>query len=685
MQHLAAAKIDYKKELNAEQYAVVSGGDGPCLVLAGAGSGKTRTIVYRVAYLIEHGVRPEEILLLTFTNKAAAEMMSRIAELTGGDSHARFARGQSPWGGTFHSIANRILRAYGTQIGFTPNFTILDQEDSRDLVKACIRELGYDNKTRRFPSASVIQSVLSYARNAMRPLDETVERKHPGLSKTLEEIGRVAELYMRKKRQANAMDFDDMLEHLSELLTREPMIRAALSRRFRYVLVDEYQDTNRLQAAIVRQLASHHNNVLVVGDDAQSIYSFRAAEIRNILDFSRDFPGAKTFRLETNYRSTPEILNLANEVIAKNTEQFPKELRSVRPPAVKPMVAPAASTGREAEYVADRIAELLESGVPAKEIAVLFRAAHHSQALEFELMKRNLAYDYRGGIRFFERAHVKDALALLRVSANIVDEAAWLRLLRIQTGIGDVSAAKVFGLIRAEGSLAKVIQAPIEMAVSNKAAAGWRDLRALLEDAVAAEGRAASLVRAVLDSAYVEYLENEYPDARERLDDLEELARFAEGYEAVGDFLAEIALDDAKASGRNAGKINGVVLSTIHQAKGLEWEAVFIIHLNDAGFPNRRAAAEDGGLEEERRLFYVAVTRAKKHLTLSYPATVARDSFELAGPSMFLEEIDQSSLDRSLVDGAAGGTDDWPVYEEPAIQAGDEFAAIAKRMKNVRK
>ncbi|MEK9152372.1 MAG: ATP-dependent helicase [Patescibacteria group bacterium] len=679
MPPFAAARIDYKKELNAEQYAVVSGGDGPCLVLAGAGSGKTRTIVYRVAYLIEHGVRPDEILLLTFTNKAAAEMMSRIAVILGAKA------GINVWGGTFHSIANRILRAYGTNVGFTPNFTILDQEDSRDLIKTSIRELGFDAKARRFPSAAVIQSVLSYARNAMRPLDETVERKHPGLSKLADEIGRVAEMYMRKKRQANAMDFDDLLEHLSDLLAREPLIRAALSERFRYVLVDEYQDTNRLQAAIVRQLASHHKNVLVVGDDAQSIYSFRAAEIRNILDFSRDFPGAKTFRLETNYRSTPEILTLANEVIAKNTEQFSKELRAVLPSSVKPVLAPSASTGREAEYVADKIAGLIEDGVPPKEIAVLFRAAHHSQALEFELMKRDLAYDYRGGIRFFERAHVKDALALLRVAANIVDEAAWLRLLRIQTGIGDVSAGKVFTLIRAQGSLAKAVQAPIETVLSNKAAAGWRDLRALLEDALAAEGRAASLVRAVLDSSYVEYLENEYPDARERVDDLEELARFAEGYQNVGEFLAELTLDDAKVNGRNAGKINSVVLSTIHQAKGLEWEAVFIIHLNDAGFPNRRAATEDGGLEEERRLFYVAVTRAKKHLTLSYPATVARDSFELAGPSMFLEEIDPSSLDRSLVDGAVGVTDDWPVYEEPAVESGGEFAAIAKRMKNIRK
>lgn len=671
--------IDYAAELNEEQLAVVRGGDGPCLVLAGAGSGKTRTIVYRVAYLIESGVRPEDILLLTFTNKAADEMMARISSLLGGRG------GGAVFGGTFHSVANRLLRAYGSALGYAPNFTILDQDDGKALIKTAIRECGIDAGPKKFPSPSIIQEIQSYARNAMRPVSEVAGRKYPGLERHADNIGRVLDLYKSKKKAANAMDFDDLLEKFHELLAADPALGERIRSRFRHIMVDEYQDTNRLQAAIVKLLTGAERNVLVVGDDAQSIYSFRAADIRNILEFTRDYPEAKIFRLETNYRSTPEILALANDVIAQNTNQYPKELKSVRAPFQKPLVAPAASAASEAAFVARKIGDLVAQGVRPEEIAVLFRATFHSQALEFELMKRGLSYDYRGGLKFFDRAHVKDALALLRIACNFADEAAWMRLLGIQAGIGETTAAKIFAMMRESGSLARALVTPVEAAIGNRAAGGWRDMRLMLESLHRSGVRPDEVLRkAVIESPYADYLEREYPNYRERLDDLEQLANFAAGYDSVAEFLAEVTLNDSLAAGRGRSFGPKIVLSTVHQAKGLEWDSVFVIHLTDAGFPNKRAAFEDGGLEEERRLFYVAVTRARRHLFLSYPALAGFGGGELAGPSMFLSEAHPATLDRSLCEPGLDGAD--PGYDEPAVvvDADDPFGAIKARMRGVR-
>lgn len=699
------SSIDYKQELNAEQLAVVCHVGGPCVVLAGAGSGKTRTIVYRVAWLIEHGVRPESILLLTFTNKAAGEMMSRIRELT--HITAVSASPNSVLGGTFHSVANRLLRFYADYIGFTTHFSILDEDDSRALLKACMKQLGIDPKAKRFPSPAVIGQMLSYSRSAMVSLSDAVDKLHPKFETLLPDLSRIADAYANKKRQSSAMDFDDLLVHFYDLLRREPTILELLRNRFQHILVDEYQDTNALQAAIVRLLAGEKGNIIAVGDDAQSIYSFRAAEVRNILDFRKHFIDAKIYRLETNYRSTPEILDLANDIISRNVNQFTKNLKSVKKALSKPVVAPQPSAAREAEFIADKIEDLLEKGTKPEEIAVLFRATFHSQALEFELMKRNLQYDYRGGMRFFERAHVKDALAFLRISLNVGDESAWLRLLGIQVGIGEVSAMKVFSIVRSTGSLANAIAAPVDEMVGPKVAKGWDDLRASLEGMRAAGDKPAEQVKAVLDSPYVDYLEAEFPNYAERVDDLEQLALFAEQYATVSDFLADITLDTGSWTTRGQQQrdsMKKIVLSTIHQAKGLEWDAVFLIHLTDSSFPNRKALMEEGGLEEERRLFYVAVTRARKHLYLSYPATGGYDSFSMESPSLFLQEIDPNCLDRSLVketawgglvmrppasakgaltDGGQGGF----VDDDPVVQVGedDPMGQVAQRMQKVNK
>ncbi|HJV33385.1 MAG TPA: UvrD-helicase domain-containing protein [Patescibacteria group bacterium] len=631
--------IDYDAELNGEQLDVVKNGDGPCLVLAGAGSGKTRTIVYRVAYLIEKGVAPGEILLLTFTNKAAKEMLERVSSLIGAEPGRM-------WGGTFHHVCHRILRERGVRVGLREGFTILDAEDARDLMKSCVREAGVDTKAKRFPSPAVLLSLASYSVNAGMPVADVVEAKHPSFRDILPSIEEVVSAYLRKKRASNAVDFDDLLSLAARLLREDADTRERYARQFRYILVDEYQDTNRLQAEIVRLLASVHGNVLVVGDDAQSIYSFRGADIRNILEFPRIFPGAKTFRLETNYRSTPEILDLANDIIGRNANQFPKDLKSVKPPFAKPSLVNAASGAQEAEFIAQRMLELRDEGVAFDNMAALFRATFHSQALEFELMKRGIPYDYRGGAKFFDRAHIKDAISFLKIMVNKDDEVAWMRVLSLQVGIGPVAAMKLFERVRAashEDDIGPELVAGLPARISG----GWKRFVEVYDALRDARPSPSSMLRAVADSDYKAYLENEYPDYRDRLEDLEQLAGFAESYPDAAAFLSDAALrDDIASAGKNARILSAeddsegkVVLSTIHQAKGLEWDAVFVIHMTQGAFPNKRALLDDGGIEEERRLFYVACTRARRDLCLSYPLSVGYDAFSFEPKSEFLEEI----------------------------------------------
>jgi DNA helicase II / ATP-dependent DNA helicase PcrA len=645
--------IDYKQELNAEQLKVVQNGDGPCLVLAGAGSGKTRTITYRVAYLIEQGVDPKNILLVTFTNKAAREMIGRVQQLTSG-------KVKLPWSGTFHHVAYRILKKYSPLLGYKNNFSILDSADSTDLFKLCLKQEGIDRKQRRFPSAKVVQSIISYARNAEATIVQVLDLKHPKWLDLAEVIGRIAEDYRKRKLSANAMDFDDLLVNLHLLLLKSAKVRDRYASQFEHVLVDEYQDTNTVQASIIKLFASKHKNILVVGDDAQSIYSFRAADIRNILDFSgsssgRGYPDAQVFKLERNYRSTPDILNLANNVIANNVKQYEKDLKSMRDVFTKPEVCPFADASEEAEFVAERILELRDEGVPLTEMSVLFRAAFHSQALEMELMKRDIPYDYRGGVRFFERAHVKDVLAYLRIYNNKEDVIAWSRVLNMQSGIGPVSVEKLMQAINLADTTDELEQ--LGSLLSSRGQLGWNDFLQIWGKVKKADGTPSGLIKAVIDSKYAEYLEYEYQDYRERLQDLEQLALFAEKQIDLPRFLAEASMQESynTAQARSAaGEAEKMVLSTVHQAKGLEWEAVFILNLSAGQFPNDRATKEVDGIEEERRLFYVALTRAKKYLYLTYPLSGSFTGFA-QGPSMFLEEINQD-----LVSGGGfGGGTNW--------------------------
>lgn len=635
-------RIDYAKELNQEQLDVVLGGDGPCLVLAGAGSGKTRTLTYRVAYLLEHGLDPSSILLLTFTNKAAREMRSRVESLLGTD-----ARGI--WGGTFHSIANRILRAFAPLIGYTPGFSILDQEDARDLVKAILKDLKIDPKARRFPSAAVVQDVISYARNVQQPIDTVVGWKHPNFVPFIAEIESIAAQYQLRKKSANAMDFDDLLTSLASLL-EDAVHGPNIAGPFKYVLVDEFQDTNAIQARIVAGFAKAHQNILVVGDDAQSIYAFRGADVKNILSFPNRWQGTNIFKLLTNYRSTPQILEVANASLSHNTEQFQKELIAVHTKGDKPKLIPCASAAQEAQYVAEQILALRHEGTALRNIAVLFRSSAHSQALEFELMRRDIPYEYRGGQKFFERAHIKDVVCFLRVAHNPQDEVAWMRVLGLQTGIGDASASAIASQAKVATDFGRILLPETALLVPKRAQEGWREFQRIACEMVETGKTPATMIRAVTSSTYRDYLEREYPNWRERLEDLEQLALFAENYQEVGPFLNDIALYDDVVAGRDA-KTNApndderMILSTIHQAKGLEWDTVFILHLAEGSFPSRRAVAEDD-MEEERRLFYVAVTRARKHLFLTYPMTTGYDTLQFNQPSTFIEEISPRLFDR---------------------------------------
>ncbi|MFA5211294.1 MAG: ATP-dependent helicase [Patescibacteria group bacterium] len=622
--------IDFAKELNKEQLEIIQNGDGYSLVLAGAGSGKTRVITYRVAYLLEKGVKPENILLLTFTNKAADEMTQRIVKLNALEK-------KMPWAGTFHHIAYKILLKYSTLIGYQNNFSILDSEDSRDLIKFCLKTENIKSTYKKFPAPKVLQSIFSYAKNSNSTVENILEKNYPNYLDFKEDIVSVFALYDQKKKIANVMDFDDLLTNLYLLLLTKKEIKNKLAEQFHYILVDEYQDTNKIQALIIEELSSIHKNLLVVGDDAQSIYSFRAAEIKNILDFEEK-KQAKVFKLETNYRSTPEILDLANDVIKNNNYQYEKKLVSVQNFFTRPELTAFANNEEEAEFISSRILEFVEEGISPDKIAVLFRAAFHSQALEMELSRRNIVYDFRGGVRFFERAHVKDVLAFLKILNNKNDETAWQRILNMQSGIGPAGATKIIDFIQKQDSIK---YEDVKNLLGAKAGLGWTDFWEIFEKIKdVSKNQPTILIKNILQSNYQNYLESEYEDYRERNEDLKQMAFFAEKYNSLEEFLAEATLQESYNREQNSDVItkkDKIILSTIHQAKGLEWDVVFIIGLAQGMFPSDRIK-NFSELEEERRLFYVSITRAKKYLYLTYPA-VNSVFASMSGPSIFLQEL----------------------------------------------
>ncbi|HEY8849174.1 MAG TPA: ATP-dependent helicase, partial [Thermoanaerobaculia bacterium] len=433
-------RVRYEEELNAEQLDVVMAGDGPLLVIAGAGSGKTRALTYRVSRLIEDGIDPQEILLLTFTNKAAREMLSRVEQLVTVDT-------RRIWGGTFHSVGNRLLRRYAEAIGYRSNFTILDAEDAKETMDGAISSLGINTLERRFPKGDVLLDIYSFLINTRTPLELHLEQNYPHFALYKEEMVNVFRRYKDRKREANAMDFDDLLVNWKLLLDDHPEISAALKRRFRSILVDEYQDTNKLQADVVDAMAAERRNVMVVGDDAQSIYSFRGASFENIITFPMRFSDTVIYRLETNYRSTPQILRLANQTISNNRFQFQKELRAVRGEGPEPAVVGVDDVFEQAAFVAQRILELRDEGEKLSDIAVLYRSHYQSLELQMELTRRLIPYEIRSGVRFFEQAHIKDVMAYLKIMTNPRDELSWKRVLKLYPKVGEKTAAEVWSKI----------------------------------------------------------------------------------------------------------------------------------------------------------------------------------------------------------------------------------------------
>ena len=648
-------RIDYARELNVQQYAAVTAEPGPALVIAGAGAGKTRTLTYRVAWLIENGIAPDRILLLTFTNKAAKEMMRRVSDLLGNDV-------SNLWGGTFHSVGNRILRKHAAVLGWRPDFTILDREDAKDLLQACVDESGIDVKETRFPKPDVLSDIFSMALNTGRSIAETLAQDYDHFAPLAAKIEDIAVRYRARKQSTNGMDFDDLLTQWLAVLRDFPDLRDFYQRRFQFILVDEYQDTNSLQGELIDRLAAVHKNVMVVGDDAQSIYAWRGANFKNILQFPQRYYGCQTFKIEVNYRSTPEILAFANAAIAPNIHQFQKALAPARPSGLKPVVVACMDAGEQASFVAQRALELRDEGIPLNEMAVLYRSHFHALELQFELTRRNIPFSITSGIRFFEQAHVKDVAAYLKLVHNPQDEISFKRLARMMPGVGGKSADKLWQKFSSEfrvprSELATVSAQPetqnlaialarCASAVPKKTTVAWAQFTATIAQLCAPELRAKTdaMIRLVLEAGYEDYLKATFTNFRNRLEDLEQLAAFSRQFPTVEDFLTQLALltnveaEDDKPREDDHEKIR---LSSIHQAKGLEFRVVFVIMLCDGLFPSSRSIDSAEGEEEERRLFYVAVTRAKDELYLSHPLMrfIQGGGDAMQQPSRFLADI----------------------------------------------
>ena len=621
------SSLDYSSVLNDQQYEVVMAGAGPILVIAGAGSGKTHTIVYRLARLVDEGIAPSSILLATFTNKAAKEMLLRASSVIKGDLRSVF-------GGTFHHIGNLILRQYAHLIGFDRNFSIMDREDSSDLIKDCIVQAKVSPKEKNFPKANVIQSILSFSADTETEISNLICRDYSYLIENMSVIKKIDELYKKRKKELNIMDFSDLLSNTSLLLEENQEVLEVFQNRFKYVLVDEYQDTNKIQARIIDLLSGKWKNLTVVGDDAQSIYSFRGAYFENIVTFPERYPDAKVFKLEENYRSTNPILQLANASIANNTKQYPKNLRSVKQEGSLPVLALCQDVLQQSEFVAQKILEMKDEGISLSDIAILYRAHYHSIELQMELTRRSIPFEIRSGLRFNESRHVKDVISFLRFVNCPTDELAWKRALNLLPGIGNTTAARIWELVRNTDDPLQLDSVQESLTIPKRAKDSWGnfiELTALLKSLCKVPqgtnddtGSPSEMISVVLSKFYRNYIELTFDNVDSRVDDINQLSEFALNYNSVEDFLAELALMgtigiETTAEENNFDEGESVILSTIHQSKGLEWKSVFVLWLTDSRFPSARSLGNEGGEEEERRLFYVSVTRAKDQLFLCQP------------------------------------------------------------------
>lgn len=635
--------------LNPEQQKIVAHQEGPALVIAGAGSGKTRVITHRVAELVRSGVDPSAIMLVTFTNKAAKEMADRVGKnMDQKDMQKALVHG------TFHSIANRFLRRYGMLLHYESNFTILDSRDSQDLIKASIAEcLG--NPGKNFPRASVLQDIFSLAFNQncdelslnaeylLRhfELERLIEEHYPHFYLLREEILKIQATYRQKKRRNNAMDFDDLLENWLDLLLKKHE-RLPWVRHFRFILVDEYQDTNTVQALILDLLAQKHRNLMVVGDDAQSIYSWRGANFQNMLNFPKRY-NAMVYPLEQNYRSTPDILAVANNSINLNKEQFRKELYSILPHLEKPSLHYLYNAEEEAEVIVEKILQLRDQDISLNQMSVLYRNHVQSAILQMILTQHGIPFLVRSGVQFFEQAHMKDILSFLKIVFNPLDEIAWMRVLKMIPGIGNATAQKIFQIFLEQKSVRLTENADLQKKIPKKAQAQWQKtlecFKHLLEEGITPS----QMIATIYEMIYCEHLMVSYENAKQRETDIHYLEEFAGKYQSLERLLNELSLvgptviKDHEAETLQEEEC--LTLSTIHQAKGLEWDVVFLIGLTEGQFPHFRCFEPVERMEEERRLFYVGLTRAKRYLTLTAPiVSSAYGSEGISSRSRFVEE-----------------------------------------------
>ena len=667
---------EWLDELNADQRRAVTHGDGPLLVVAGAGSGKTRTLAYRVAYLLARGVDPGRILLLTFTRRASEEMLKRATSIV--------ERGGAPagrvWGGTFHAIANRLLRLYAKAAGLSPDFTVMDQGDAEDMINVIRHEMGLHRRDKRFPRKSTCLAIYSRCVNSTDALADVLTRHFPWCDAWEAELKVLFQRYTDRKQERHVLDYDDLLLYWAELLSDDAMARQ-VGGRFDWVLVDEYQDTNTVQAKILEGMRRFNSNVMVVGDDAQSIYSFRAATVRNMLDFPKQFPDTTVVTLEQNYRSVTPILETTNRVIAQASERYTKDLWSARAEGRRPQLVMCKDEARQDTYIVERILEHYEQGIPLRQQAVLFRAAYLSASLELELTRRNLPFHKYGGLRFLEAAHIKDLVAFLRVAENPRDEMAWFRILQLLDGVGPATAANAIRHVYENGYTPAALDsftAPGGTVEAFKALAG------LLKD-LSARGRmnpAAQVER--VRTTYDPILRKRFDNAKVRLRDLESLEQIASGYRSRQSFLVDLQLDPPNSTGDLAGPPSKdddwLVLSTIHSAKGCEWDVVYLIHASDGCLPSDMATGTDEDIDEERRLMYVAMTRPRDFLYVTWPLRYYHrwrrfgDRHSYAQPSRFLTEDVRTGMD--TVDLRQGDDEDAESATEPI---GDIRARLRSR------
>ncbi|MEA2499252.1 MAG: ATP-dependent helicase UvrD/PcrA [Actinomycetota bacterium] len=620
------------EDLNEPQLRAARHGDGPLLVVAGAGSGKTKTLASRVAYLLGEGVTPERILLLTFTRRASQEMLARAQRLTSGGGAALEGAAARVWGGTFHSVANRLLRTYGRALGVQPQFTIMDQTDAADLINLIRSESDVGQGERRFPKKDTLAAIYSRSVNSGTRLGDILSKHFPWCEEFHDAIKPIFETYTVRKRVQGVLDYDDLLLYWNALAATSPA-GDKLGELFDHILVDEYQDTNSLQANILRNMRRSSNNVMAVGDDAQAIYSFRAATVANILEFPNHFPGTTIVKLEQNYRSTQPILAASNAVIAQAKKRYAKELRSEARSDQKPLLHTCVDESQQSDRVCETILEHREQDIPLTEQAVLFRASHHSAALEIELARRNIPFVKFGGLKFLEAAHVKDMLCFLRILENPWDEVSWFRILQLLNGVGAATAhsvMKALGVRREEpiGDDSELEHSPLAIlaAVTPKvprpAREELRDLSAAFIDCLGDDVAPAVQVER-LRKFYEPIFHRVYDNAHVRLRDLEQLTQIASGYPTRSRFISDLTLDPPMSTGDYAAPPlldeDYLILSTIHSAKGMEWDVVHVIHAADGMIPSDMSAGDEEEIEEELRLFYVALTRARHHLHVYFP------------------------------------------------------------------